>query len=265
MRKKILYIIMIIAIILGIIMIITKDFNYSTLYSNHKRLEIVIDSEYNLEDIDRIANETIKDSCVVRKTTLFGTNISIDVKNITDEEITNLFSKLNEKYGKSYDIKDLKKEDILKELNVTDIANMSDDEINTLISQIQSTYGLDFNKEELQDTTTLVRLSDVSGVNAFDMLKGLIVPMLICLGLACVYFAIRFHKAYKNAWLIKPIKLIFEMLLTQVFIIAIIALARIPVSNYLPVLLIFVWLLQLLTETFKSELELKKIDVQENV
>lgn len=262
MKRKVLYIVMIIAIVLGIVMVKIKDFNYSILYATHKRIEIVLDKEYNLEDVQNIAKETIKSDCIVRKTTLFSTNVSIDTKSVTDEEISNLFSKLNEKYGKDYDIKDLKKEDILKELNVTSVSDMTDEEVDTLIAQIKEKYGLDYTKDELQDTTT-VRLSDISGVKLFDIVKGLIIPMLITLGIVCVYFAIRFKKVYKNAWIIKPVKFFFEMVLNQVFIIAIIAIARIPVSNYLPALLIFVFLLQLISETLKSELELKKVNVED--
>ena len=42
MKKKSLYIIMIIAVILGAMIVKVKGFNYSTLYSKHKRIEIII-------------------------------------------------------------------------------------------------------------------------------------------------------------------------------------------------------------------------------
>ena len=59
MKNKSLYIIMIIAIILGAIIVKTKGFNYSTLYSEHKRIEIIIGKEYDLKDIEKIADEAL--------------------------------------------------------------------------------------------------------------------------------------------------------------------------------------------------------------
>ena len=121
MKKKSLYIIMIIAVILGAIIVKVKGFNYSTLYSNHKRIEIIIGSEYDLKDVKKIADEAIKSDNVVRKSTLYGTSVSIDAKELSDDEITSLFAKLNEKYSKEYNIKDVKKENILQELEVKSI------------------------------------------------------------------------------------------------------------------------------------------------
>ncbi len=44
---------MIIAIILGIIILKTKGFNYSTVYSEHERLEISLGDDYNIKDIKK--------------------------------------------------------------------------------------------------------------------------------------------------------------------------------------------------------------------
>ena len=143
MKNKSLYIIMIIAIILGAIIVKTKGFNYSTLYSKHKRVEIIIGKEYELKDIEKITDESIKEEHVTRKTTLYGTSVSIDAKDITDDELNTLFSKLNEKYSKSYNIKDVKKDDILQEQQVESISDKSDDEVAQLVNQIREKYGLE--------------------------------------------------------------------------------------------------------------------------
>ena len=50
---------MIIAIILGIIILKTKGFNYSTVYSEHERLEISLGDDYNIKDIKK----NIKSNC----------------------------------------------------------------------------------------------------------------------------------------------------------------------------------------------------------
>lgn len=263
MKKKIIYILMIIAIILGAIMIKTKGFNYSTLYSNHKRLEIVMGNGYDIKDVKKIVDECIKDDPIVRKTTLFGTSVAVDVKSVSDDEINNLFTKLNEKYNKNYSLKELKRDKILSELNATSITSMSDDEITALIAQIKEKYNLEYTSDELKATSASVRITNIPEVSTFDLLKGMIKPMVLSLVIVAVYFGIRFFKLYKKAWIIVPVKFIFSMILTQAFVIAIIAIARIPVSQYIVALLAFVWLLQLISETLKLELSLKKVKAEE--
>ena len=262
-KNKVLYIVMIIAVLLGIIMVKVKGFNYGTLYSNHQRIEIVMGKAYNIDDVKKIVDETIDGSAVVRKTTLFGTSVSIDAKDISDEEINNLFSKLNEKYGKEYNIKDIKKDKILVELNATTVTSMTDDEVATLIAQIKEKYGLEYTQEELQSTTSLVRMYDVSKISMYDSIKGFIAPMAISLAIVMVYCAIRFHKLYKKAWILMPVKLAFEMILNQAFLVAVVAITRIPVSQFIIALLIFVWILQLVSETVKAENKLKNLKVVE--
>lgn len=263
MKNKFLYVVMIIVIVLGAIMVKVKGFNYETLYSDHKRIEIVIGNEFDVKDISKIAKETIKEKSIVRKTTLFGTSVSIDAKNITDDEINNLFAKLNEKYSKSYDMKSLKKEKILVEQNATSVSSMSDEEITTLINNVKDKYGLEYTKEELQDTVSKVRMSDVSKVEFYDMLKGFILPLLISLAIVLVYYAVRFNKLYKKAWVLEPVKLALNMILSQAFLIAVVAITRIPVSQYIICVLLFVWILQIISETVKNEKALEKINVEE--
>lgn len=260
MKNKVLYIVMIIVILLGAIMMGLKGFNYGILYSKHKRIEVVIGGEYNLEDVAKIAKDTIKEKSIVRKTTLFGTSVAIDAKDIKEDEIFNLFDKLNEKYGKDYDVKDLKRNQIMTELNVTDIASKTDDEINELIVQIKEKYNLDYTKEELQDSVVLVRLSDVNEISIFDTLKYMIIPSLIALGIVVVYFGVRFRKLYKRAWLLEPIKFVLKMVLIEAFVLSVVVIARIPVTHYLASILIFVWILVLLVSTVQNEKRLKDAD-----
>ncbi len=260
MKNKVLYVVMIIVILLGCVMMAMKGFNSGILYSKHKRIEVVIGGEYNLEDVAKIAKETIKEKSIVRKTTLFETSVAIDAKDIKEEEIFNLFSKLNEKYGKDYDVKDLKRNQIFTELNVTDVASKTDEEITELISQIKEKYNLEYTKEELQDSVVLVRLSDVNETNIYDTLKYMIVPSLIALGLVIVYFGIRFHKLYKKAWLLEPIKLVFRMFVIEAFVLSVVVIARIPFAQYLASVMIFVWLLIVITCTVQNEKRLKDLE-----
>ncbi len=261
-KRRVLYILMIIAILVGIFMVWKKDFNFDTLYANHKRVEISIKSGYELKDIKQFAKETIKEKTVVRPSTLFETSVVVEAKNISDDEISNLLAKINEKYNTDYEIKDLKKSSILDEMEIESISEKSDEEIATLISQIKEKYGYEYTREELEDTSLPVKEADIPKTNVFDLLKGFITPMAISGVIVAIYFGIRYKKLFEKAWIIKPVKLIFELVLNQLFILSVIAIARIPVSYYIPSLLITIWLLQLLSETFKSELELRKLETK---
>ena len=263
MKNKSLYIIMIIAIILGAIIVKTKGFNYNTLYSEHKRVEIIIGKEYELKDIEKIADESIKEDHVTRKTTLYGTSVSIDAKDVTDDELNTLFSKLNEKYSKSYNIKDVKKEDILQEQQVESISDKSDDEVAQLVNQIREKYGLEYTADELKDASTQVKVYDVQKISVWDIVKKFISPLVISLIIVMVYVAIRYHKLYKSAWIIEPVQLGLELIISQLFVLAIVAIVRIPVGSYISAILLLVWILELLTRTMQNEKRFNEYKLKE--
>lgn len=258
MKNKIIYIIMIIAVILGAIIVKVKGFNYGTLYSEHKRLEIIIGQDYNIDEVKKIVDETIKSNHVVRKATLYGTTLAIDAKDFKDDELNNLFTKLNEKYSKNYNTSDLRKEEIFKEMEIDSISDKTDDELTELISQIKDKYGISYTLEDLKNYTTKVRIYDVQEISVLDTIRGFLMPVVISLLIVMVYYGIRFFKLYKNAWILEPLKLAGKLILNQLFLLAIIAITRIPVSAYIPSLLLIIWVLQLVSETIKSETKLKE-------
>ena len=263
MKNKIIYIVMIIAIILGAIVIKVKGFNYGILNSEHKRLEIIIGQDYDLKEMKKIVDETIKEKHIVRKATLYKTTVAIDAKDFKDEELNNLFNKLNEKYSNNYSTEEIRKERIFDELEITSISNKTDDEINSLITEIKDKYGVEYTKEDLQNYTTKVRIYEVTQTNIIDSLKSFVTPVIISLIIIMVYFGIRYFKLYKNAWIIEPLKLAAKLILNQAFILAIIAIARIPVSVYIPSILLIVWILQLVSETINNENRLKELNEKE--
>lgn len=263
MKNKIIYIIMIIAIVLGAVIAKVKGFNYGILYSEHKRLEIIIGQEYNIEDVKKIVDETIKTKHTVRKATLYGTTVAIDANEFKNEELNNLFNKLNEKYSKNYSTSDLKKEEILDDLKVDSISEKTDDELNELVSQIKDKYGIEYTVDDIKNYTTKVRMSDVQETNIIDTVKGYVITLLISLLIVMVYFGIRYFKLYKNAWILEPLKLAAKLILNQLFLLAIVAIVRIPVSAYIPSLLLIIWILQLLSETIQNETKLKETKANE--
>ena len=264
MKNKFIYCVMIIAIIVGAIMVVTKGYNYSTIYSDHKRLEVSMEQEFELKDIKNIANECFSGDVVIRKTTLFNTSFAVDGKELKEEEIEKFLNKLNEKYGKTFSLKELRRDEVLTSMNASDISSMKDEEIATLITNIKEKYGLEYTKEELQETTTLVRTSNVNRIRVIDTIKGFIIPMIITTCLVGIYYAIRFRKLYKHAWILKPIKLGAKLVIVLGFILAVIVIARIPVSSYLGTLIIMAYIAAMLLDNYSSELALEEIKAKEN-
>lgn len=100
MKKKIIILVLIIAIIIaGIVMICVKDFNYSLVYSKTQRINIYMEKDFNIEEVKEIATEVLGNKkVVVQAADEFGTVISILTTEITEEEQNNIIAKLNEKY-----------------------------------------------------------------------------------------------------------------------------------------------------------------------
>lgn len=99
-KTKILSIIMMVIIIAGIIVIATKGFNFDLKYEKSQKLELYLEKNFEINDIKEITNEVMQGKqVIIQKVEVFEDTVSIIAKEITDEEKTNLISKINEKYG----------------------------------------------------------------------------------------------------------------------------------------------------------------------
>ena len=78
-----------------------------------------------------------------------------------------------------------------------------------------------------------------------------------------VYVAIRYHKLYKDAWIIEPVQLGLELIISQLFVLAILAIVRIPVGSYISAILLLVWILELLTRTMQNEKRFNEYKLKE--
>ncbi len=108
-KTKIIYLISLIIIIVGIIVIATKGFNFDLNYEATKQVELIIGKEFNISDIKQITNEIFgKQKVLIQKVEVYGDMISIKSSDITDEQKTSLVEKINEKYQT-----ELKAEDIV--------------------------------------------------------------------------------------------------------------------------------------------------------
>ena len=166
MKKKLLIITIIIAII-GALVVIFKGFNVSSNYRAHKSINIPINADFNIEDVQTIADEIFgKKNAYLERAGVYNDSVVINVKDVSDEQLTNLKNKINEKYqtkqkitisiGKEdYNVDDIKaianevfaKEDSVVEKSTDDAkyvtieANIiTNDELEKLNSKINEKY-----------------------------------------------------------------------------------------------------------------------------
>ena len=113
-KSKQLKIVLIVLIILaGIVMIAVKGFNFDLKYQDTQRVELYLETEFNISDIKQITNEVFGNQRVmIQKVEVFEDSVSITTTSISDEQKNNLITKINEKYGTELKAEDIQIEDI---------------------------------------------------------------------------------------------------------------------------------------------------------
>lgn len=98
-NKMISYIVIALIILVGIGTIFAFKLNFTLTYSEHTTINVYLGKAYNLQDVKEIVEETLgKQDTIYQEIETFGDSLAITVKDITDEQISNLESKLKEKY-----------------------------------------------------------------------------------------------------------------------------------------------------------------------
>ena len=99
-KTKILSIIILLIIIAGVIVIVAKGFNFDLRYEKSQRVELYLEQEFEINDIKAITDEVMPGKqVIIQKVEVFEDSVSITASEITDEEKSNLITKINEKYG----------------------------------------------------------------------------------------------------------------------------------------------------------------------
>ena len=98
--NKILILLMILVIIAGILMIIFKGFNFDLKYQDTKQIEFGLDKQFSVSDIKAITDEVLNNEPVlIRKVEVYEDAVNITAREITDEQKSNIITKVNEKFG----------------------------------------------------------------------------------------------------------------------------------------------------------------------
>ena len=111
--KQLKIILMLLVIIAGIVMIAVKGFNFDLKYQDTQRVELYLKTEFNISDIRQITDEVFGNQKVmIQKVEVFEDSVSITTTSISDEQKSNLITKINEKYGTELTAEDTTVEDI---------------------------------------------------------------------------------------------------------------------------------------------------------
>ena len=112
-KTKILSIIILLIIIAGVIVIVAKGFNFDLRYEKSQRVELYLEQEFEINDIKAITDEVMPGKqVIIQKVEVFEDSVSITASEITDDEKTNLITKINEKYGTELSADSTETEDI---------------------------------------------------------------------------------------------------------------------------------------------------------
>ena len=103
-KNKVIIALSLIIIIAGIIVTVTKGFNFDLNYQDTNKIELNIGKEFNNEDIKIIAKEQLNTQKVmIQKVEEFEDAVAITAKQINEEQRNNIVTKINEKYETQID------------------------------------------------------------------------------------------------------------------------------------------------------------------
>lgn len=89
----------VIAIILaGILMVAIKGFNVGLPYVSNTQIIIDLEKEFEVKDIEQIAEEVIGDEVLVQKVEVYEDIVAITSRSITTEQMEEINNRINEKY-----------------------------------------------------------------------------------------------------------------------------------------------------------------------
>jgi len=99
-KNKVLILLIAIIVIVGIVITAIMGFNFDLRYQETKKVELHINKEFAISDIKQITDEVLSNNrVIIQKVEMFEDTASIIAKDITDEQKSNLITKINEKYG----------------------------------------------------------------------------------------------------------------------------------------------------------------------
>lgn len=211
--KKILIAMIVIILIVGATVLLTKGLAFDLIYANSKKVEINLGKQFEKKDIRIITDEVFgKQPVQIQEIEVYKDAISIMTTEITNEQKTQLITKINEKYG--------------TEISADDI--------------------------------TIEEYSHIRGRN---FIKPYITPFVIATVIILIYLAIRYYKLSSLKVLIQTIGII---ILSQLVLLGIMVITRMPIGTFTIPTILFVYMLSTYVCITKFESDLQKLVVNNN-
>lgn len=112
-ETKILVVLIAIILIIGAVIIFTKGLAFELKYQDNKKIEINLGKEFEEKDIREITKEIFgNQQMIIQPIEVYKDAISITTTGISDEQKTELVTKLNEKYEVELAVDDIEIEEI---------------------------------------------------------------------------------------------------------------------------------------------------------
>lgn len=107
-KKNIFLTIIGVVILAGIIMFCIKGLNYNLSYGKNTTISANIEKDVNINEVKQLVEEVVGNEADVRTLNESNNYVLITVKEITDEQKSNLLAKINEKYSLELSQDDIK-------------------------------------------------------------------------------------------------------------------------------------------------------------
>lgn len=164
-----------------------------------------------------------------------------DIKNITSEVMPEKEVKLN-KVG-----------EFENTVSIT-VDSITDEEFDLLVQKVNEKYELENKKEDILSV-------DLAHTRLRDILKPYVMPVIVFTILTLVYYMIIFRKVgIINIF----IKFVLNVLLPETTIIALLAIVGVPVAEYIVAILVVIYSILLIAESYNLKVRLDKIKSEEN-
>ena len=112
-NKNFVISLIVLVVLAGIVMIAVKGFNFDLKYKDTQRVELYLQTQFEISDIKQITNEIFGNQRVmIQKVEVFEDSVSITTTSISDDQKSNLVTKINEKYGTELTAEDIEVQNI---------------------------------------------------------------------------------------------------------------------------------------------------------
>ena len=209
---RILVILIAIILVLGVVMMFTKGLAFELRYQNSKKVEINLGKTFEEKDIKEITKEVFGNQPIrIQSIEVYKDAVSITTTEITEEQKSDLVTKLNEKYGLE-----------LKTENIT--------------------------------------IEEVAHVRGRNIIRPYLIPFAIVTAIVLVCLVVRYNKLNVLEVLTQSIGII---VLTQLVLLGIMAITRMPIGIFTIPTVLVVYMLSTYICTTKFDKDLEQVESTE--